>query len=207
MSTEHLHARFYDHPKLNVEESKRTGHKVYDTVLMVELKVKGERGESVSKLVKDETNEVDNTEYYSVAFPGAWAQFRGTGGGEFVSGTLLKALDLPIGKRTELEQLGIRTVEELAEMSDASCMKMRDGLTTKAKAIKFLEAQKLQKDGNIVDMLESMKSRLEELEEENRRLSQKDVHACECGREFDSERGLKIHQGKCDGNADSQATV
>lgn len=170
MSTDHLNARFYDHPKLNIEESKKAGHKVYDTVLVVELKVKGERGESVSKLVLDKTNEVDDTEYYKAAFPGAWASYKGTGGGEFVSGTLLKALDLELGKQTELEQLGIRTVEELAAMNDSSCMKIREGLTTKAKAIKFLEAQKISKEGNVVDMLEEMRAQLEELKAENEEL-------------------------------------
>lgn len=205
MSTEHLHARFYDHPKLNVEESTKAGHKVYDSVLMVELKVKGERGESVSKLVVDETNGVDETEYYKAAFPGAWAQYKGTGGGDFVSGTLLKALGLEIGKQTELEQLGIRTVEDLADMADSACMKMRDGLTTKGKAIKFLDAQKLSEQGNIVDMMQEMRNQLDDLKAENEALKNPQTFGCdECDREFETEKGLKRHQAT---HANAQAAV
>lgn len=166
---DHLVARFYDHPRLNVAESKTAGHKVYDTVIMVELRNKGERGESVSRLVKDA--EKDETEYYKAAFPGAWAQYKGGGDGGFVSGTLLKALDLEVGQIQMLEQMGIRTVEDLANMNDSGALKIREGLTLKNKAMQFIKAKELSKDGNLLDMVSKMEARIAELEEENKTLS------------------------------------
>lgn len=171
MSTDHLVARFYDHPRLNIEESKTAGHKVYDTVTMVELRNKGERGESVSRLVKDADK--DETEYYKTAFPGAWAQYKGGGDGGFVSGTLLKALDLQIGEIQMLEQMGIRTVEELASMNDSGAMKVRGGLSLKNKAVVFMKAQQMSRDGNLMESISRMEARIAELETENAELKPK----------------------------------
>lgn len=168
MSTDHLVARFYDHPRLNVEESKKAGHKVYDTVLMVELRNRGERGESVSKTVKG--GDTDETEYYKAAFPGAWAKYKGGGDSGFVSGTLLKALDIEVGEIQMLEAMDIRTVEQLVQVADSAASKIRGGLTLKSKAMKYLEAQKYAKDGNIVDMLTKLQAKVEALEKEKQEL-------------------------------------
>lgn len=167
---DHLVARFYDHPQLNVEESKKAGHKVYDTVTMVELRNRGERGESVSRLVKGPDK--DETEYYKAAFPGAWAKYKGGGDGGFVSGTMLKALELEVGEIQMLEGMDIRTVEQLAEISDSAAQKIRGGLTMKSKAMKYIEVQKHTKDGNIVSMLENLQQKVAQLEEENEKLAQ-----------------------------------
>lgn len=170
MSTDHLVARFYDHPQLNIDESKKLGHKVYDTVTMVELRNRGERGESVSKLVKG--RDVDETEYYKAAFPGAWAKYKGGGDGGFVSGTLLKALDIEVGEIQMLEGMDIRTVEQLAGIADSAASKIRGGLTLKSKAMKFLEIQKHAKNGDIIDMMKSLEAKVEALEQENQKLQE-----------------------------------
>lgn len=167
----HLVARFYDHPKLNVEESKKAGSKQYDPVIMVELKVRGERNESVSKLVYDERAEFDEREYYKEQFPGAWANYRGKGDGGFISGTLLTALDIDVGERAMLEAQSIRTVEELAELNDTAAQKIRGGMTLKTKAMKFVKAKGLMKDGNVIDLLESLQKQVADLQEKNEELA------------------------------------
>lgn len=171
MSTDHLIARFYDHPRLNVEESRSAGHKVYDTVLMVELRNRGERGESYSEIVRG--GDVNNLEYYKTAFPGAWARYNGNGDGTPTAGTLLSALGLEVGEIQMLDGMDIRTVEALANLNDATVMKIRGGLNMKAKAIKWLAAQETLRSGNVVDMLDEMKARIAQLESENQALAEK----------------------------------
>lgn len=193
MSTDHLVARFYDHPQLNVAESKASGHKVYDTVLMVELRNRGERGESISELVKG--RDTDNTEYYKAAFPGAWAKYKGGGDHGFVSGTLLTALNIEIGEIHMLEGMEVRTVEQLASLNDSAVSKIRGGLTLKSKAMKFLEAQKYARDGNIVDMIQKLQAQVEQLESDNERL------------EANQKRSPGRPRKEVDGHSDAQAAM
>jgi hypothetical protein len=172
MSTDHLIARFYDHPRLNVAESRSAGHKVYDTVLMVELRNRGERGESFSELVKG--GDVDKTEYYRAAFPGPWSRYKGGNtDGLPTSGHLLSVLGLELGEIQMLEGLDIRTVETLSTLNDGAVMKIRGGLNMKAQAIKWLATQDAIKSGNVIDMLDEMKARIAQLETENASLAEK----------------------------------
>ena len=191
MSTDHLVARFYDHPRLNVEESRRAGSKVYDTVLMVELRNRGERGESYSELVKG--GDTDKTEYYKAAFPGAWAKYCGGGDGGMVRGHLLNVLELEVGEIAMLEGMDIRSVEDLAAMNDATMAKVRGGFTLKAKAEKWLKTQEVVRSGNVVDMLEKLNERIAQLESENARLTEK--------------RGPGRPRKEVDGNADAQTAM
>lgn len=171
MSTEHLVARFYDHPMLNVEESRKAGIAVYDTVLMVELRNRGERGESFSTLVKGA--DVDKVEYYKAAFPSAWAKYKGGGDGGVISGTAIQLLGLEVGEIQMLEGLEVRSIEDLANLNDTTTQKIRGGLSMKAKAATWLENRKALQSGNVMQELAKMQARIAELEEENSALAEK----------------------------------
>jgi hypothetical protein len=190
MSTEHLVARFYDHPRLDVEESRKSGTKVYETVTMVELRNRGERGESYSEIVKG--GDTDRTEYYKAAFPNSWAKYKGEG--SVVSGHLLNVLSLDVGEIAMLEGMDIKTVEELATINDATILKVRGGIQLKQKADKWLRTQDAIKQGNVIDMLEEMKARIAELETENSQLSEK-------------RKPGRPKKDTVDGNTDAQAVM
>ncbi len=192
MSTDHLVARFYDHPRLNVEESRKAGVKVYDTVLMVELRNRGERGESYSETVRG--GDVNDEEYYKAAFPGAWARYKGGGDGGMVSGHLLNVLGLEVGEVQMLEGLDIRSVEQLANMNDTTVSKIRGGFTLKTKAQKWLQTQDAVRSGNVVDMLDEMRQRIAQLESENAALAEK-------------RKPGRPKKEDVDGNADAQAVM
>lgn len=149
---EHLHARFYKHPVLNVVESRKDKENRYgDDVIMVELTTKGARGESISKIATDEHKE---------AFPRAWAEFNGEAYEH--AGTELKVLDFSLGRIKELNALGIYTVEELAQVSDGNIARLREGNQLKNKAVKFLEGQQLSQMVSM-DEFQAMQQQLEEM--------------------------------------------
>ncbi|MGB1373831.1 MAG: hypothetical protein ACPG6R_11970 [Aequoribacter sp.] len=163
---DHLRARFYDHAQLNVEESKKLGSQQYDDVLMVELSVKGARGESVSKKVTDKNKDELIAEY-----PGAWAKYNG----EILEndGTDLKVLDFSPARIKELEAVGILSVEDLVNMADASAMKMREGSTMKNAAKKWMDAQELAKHEVTMEAITDMQAQIAQLQEQNKALTKK----------------------------------
>lgn len=149
---EHLNARFYEHPQLNVIESRKDGVERYDTVLMVELKTAGARGESISKVA---------TEDHKERFPRAWAEFQGETYDN--PGTDLKVLGFEVGRVRELNAQGIYTVEDLAQVSDGNIQRMREGFQMKKKATQFLEGQQLSQQVSL-DEFNAMQQQIEALQ-------------------------------------------
>jgi len=161
---EHLNARFYDHAQLNVSESKLKGIKVYNDVVMVELTIRGARGESISYAATDK---------HKAEYPEAWALYSGQ---QFTGevGTPLNVLGegFTLARSKEFESLGIRTVEQLAKVTDGNIMKLRDGMRAKHIATVYLEGQELAKGNVTVAQVDALTRRLEELEAQNAVLAQ-----------------------------------
>lgn len=191
MSDEHIVARFYDHPRLNKAESREKKMRVFETVLMCELRNRGEKSESYSELVR--CADQDRTEEFKARFPNAWARYKGEGA--VVSGTMISVLGLEVGELAMLEGLDVRTVEELAALNDATVMKIRGGQAMKAKAATFLENQEAAKVGNVMDMMAEMREQLAALKAENAALKTETL----------PKRRARVKEE--DGNADAPATV
>ncbi len=160
---DHLKARFYNHAALNVAESKESGTKIYDDLVMVELSVKGSKGESISYVATDE---------HKKNFPQAWAEYKGesfTGN----SGTPLAVLGehFTLARQMEMKGLGIYSVEDLAGINDVDAIKIREGLKAKHLANKYLEGQALAKQDVTIEQVADLQRRLAELEMQNELLA------------------------------------
>lgn len=159
---DHLRARFYDHAQLDVQASQAAGHSVYKDVVMVELTVIGSKNESISKPATDELRE---------EFPREWAEYKGE---RFTDADLtpLTVLEgFTVARQREFEGLGIRSVQDLANVSDGNVQRIREGITLKTQAIKWLEGAELARRDVTVGQVEDMMKRLQLLEEENAKLS------------------------------------
>jgi len=159
---EHLQARFYDHATLNVSESEIKGTKIFDDVVMIELTVRGAR-ESISYVA---------TEEHKAEYPEAWALYSGerfTGN----HGTPLNVLGegFTMARVKEFEAMHIRSVEQLALVSDANIMRLREGLKAKHLAVTYLEGQKLAQQNVSMDQFHDMRRMIEELKEQNEQLA------------------------------------
>lgn len=159
---DHLAGRFYNHAQLQVKQSKTQDHAVYKEVLMIELKTKGVRGESISVLITD-----DNREYYCDQFPGSWADYNGEVTGRSRSGTKLDVLELGVAADKEWNGLGIDSVEDLANITDGAAMKIRQGLNMKNAAMKYLDGQALAKSDvttqQVQELIETSKQQAAEI--------------------------------------------
>lgn len=160
---DHLKARFYDHVSQDIAASKVAGTKIYNDVLMVELSVIGSKGESISHIATDQ---------HKADYPHAWAEYSGEKyTGEL--GTPLSVLGEKFtpARQAELRSLGIYTVEQLSKITDGNAMKLREGLTAKNAANKYLEGAALAKREVTIDQFEDMQRRIAELEQQNSELS------------------------------------
>ena len=188
----HLSVRFYDHPKLDMEASAEAGHPVYGSCIMGLFKVNGSKEQGVSHLIVE-----DDLPFVKATWPAQWASYE-TGEKAAIVGTNLKALGLTVGDIKTLEGRGINTVEGLSGISDADAASIRKGLEMRGQALRFLEERDLVNQGNVLEMVEGMKSEIEELQKvraENERLKSEN-------------HGLKIKAGKQkakDGDPDTPA--
>lgn len=181
MSYAHLAAEFYDHPEQNIARSVQEGRPVYDPVIQVKLKVKGNK-DYFSRKVTDE-----NREELMAAFPEAWARYKNGGGGGSVSGTVLTALGLDVAKTKELHAVGIMTIEDLANINDGDALKKSGWMNLKQKAVDWLAAKELTKDGDIVAKLKALEDEVEELKKKK--------------------KGLELENGRLKKRADPEAAV
>lgn len=157
--SEAFQARFYDHAPLDVEESRKQNREVYhDSKLLCELVSKGKSKESISKPATDELKE---------RFPRAWAEYCGKAYDD--GSTELSMLKFDLGRVQELKAMGIRSVEDLADVSDAQIQNVREGYKMRKTAQDFLEGQRLAGQVSMSDF-EAMKAQIEELQKANEAL-------------------------------------
>jgi hypothetical protein len=115
--------------RIKVKESKAQRKEVYATFPAIEHKIAGLAGDVSFAIVKEGIDD-DNAEFWKRRFAKAWASYKGEANA-VAEGTSLDEFDgLPDNKAMEFKLHGLTTVEQLAEMSDATC----DGLGTGARA-------------------------------------------------------------------------
>jgi predicted flap endonuclease-1-like 5' DNA nuclease len=133
-----LYGEFHYQPVLQPEESRQQGRPIYKDMLYIQIQIKGQKNQIRDRLATDQ----DKTD-----FPRAWAAWEAKEK-DIVLGTPLSAIP-GIGPSMELElkQLGIRTVEDLAELTDATMDKFRGARMLKQRAIAYLEAIKIFPEG------------------------------------------------------------
>lgn len=128
--------RFWEDSYPNAVKTKEMGSPVFDTVDWCEIKVPGER-DTVSGPVHRMQPDPRSR------FPSAWAQYQKDKGSEGVVGMPLKEVAwLARGEVETLKAAGLRTLENLADLSDANVTCVPGGLALRAKAKATLQAAK-----------------------------------------------------------------
>lgn len=131
--TSGLYARFYLHPKKDEKASIDEGRPIFREVPYIEIRVPGDKGTVINRPVRDR----DRAE-----FPKQWAAFE-AGKEQGVDGTPLE--EWPMISRAQVEELrffGVRSVEQLAQMSDSNAQKFMAIGSLREKARLYMEAAK-----------------------------------------------------------------
>lgn len=154
----HLIARFYVHPVLDVEKSQETGRKIERRVDYVELRVKGDKNASFSRPVSEQDQE---------DFPDAWKRFKKEGGdhGAYAGIGVAMLPGIAIGQVDELQELGVITIEDLANLLDVHASKMKEGMTLKNRAKAYLVKLDDLKDATKLDALAKLQAENDVLKE------------------------------------------
>ena len=124
-------AQFYFHPLLNGAKSLEAGREVFVDTPYILILIKGQSKTEVRRKAMDE----DKTR-----FPNAWRAFQ-EGKENAVTGTPLENMHgMTLSQIQELKAMHIRTVEDLAGMSDMGAQKFgHGGVDLRKKAQAFIE--------------------------------------------------------------------
>lgn len=131
-------AQFGSVAALDIPKSKEADEPVYRQVPAVQVKVIGSSDISTHAL------KPANTSSFIARFPEAWAAYEGKASD--VDGTPLDALEIDHTRSVKLKAAGVRSLEQLAEMSDATCANLGFGfrkLRTEAQDFLKNEAPKV----------------------------------------------------------------
>lgn len=125
-----LNVQFSTEAVLNKLESYRAGRNVYSDMEFISVRAPGQSLTSIHTPV---------TEYYKWRFPLDYAAFK-KGQAEVVTGTPLAMWPLiSPSQMKDLEHAGIRTIEQIANLSDSSAPSMRGFYALKNGAQQFLD--------------------------------------------------------------------
>lgn len=128
-----LLVKFYPMPIQNDDKSADAGRPIFDDVVMIEIRVRGNKDSVVLRPVRPDDK---------ARFRDAWRHYE-AGEGELNVGTPLKQWPaLAASQVEELKYLGFRTVEQLAEASDAVVGRVPGMQTLKNKANAFMQLAK-----------------------------------------------------------------
>lgn len=129
-----LYGEFHMQPVLQSAESVEKGRHIYKDVLYIQIQIKGQKNQIRDRVA---------TEQDRLDFPNAWSVWSNKEQ-DIITGTPLSAIP-GIGPSMELELkgLGIRTVEDLSVLTDATMDKFRGARMLKQRAIAYLEAIKI----------------------------------------------------------------
>lgn len=133
---EPLLVRFWMDAYPNAAKTLEHGHPCFDTVAWCEIKVPGERDTITGPVHKMDRDPRQR-------FPEAWAKFQKDNGSEGLVGTPLKFL--PWMERGDVETLAyvsVRTLEQLASVSDANLSNIPGGVELRKKAREYIKAAK-----------------------------------------------------------------
>lgn len=121
MPAQDTYGTFYQHPQVDGKHFQETGEKKYSDVVMVEVFIKGNTKNSISKRVFDDHGEPiigEMGETYLELYPKAWAHYNRESGVE-LDGTPLRLMGgIGAGQIMNLNAQGIETVEDLANLLD-----------------------------------------------------------------------------------------
>lgn len=148
-----LYVRFFTKPKLNSEKSAEANRAIYEDTVYIEIMAPGEKNSIIQRPA---------SEYDCSRFANHYALFK-AGVAEQEVGTPLKAL--PFLSESQIEELAyfkIRTVEKLANLSDAVMQNFMGARELQQKAQKFLQA--LTSGDALLAQNQQLQSRIEALE-------------------------------------------
>lgn len=154
---EYLDVRFYHEPTLNEAKTKESGRYVYEDIEWVEIRVPGE-----PDIRRRPVKEADRTR-----FAEKYKLFKVDDTQEKADGFPLREWTLvTASQRKELEHYGIRSVEQLANVSDTALRQVGQYMALRQRAKDWLVAMK---DSSVLVRLrtenEELKTRLSALEE------------------------------------------
>lgn len=133
--TEGLSVRFEKRPKRNEKASLEAGRPIYDEVDYIEIRAPGDKDNIVHRPV---------TESDKLRFATQYRRWQSTGGdGEALTGTPLA--EWPAVSRSQVEELryfGVRTVEQLAAVTDGNLKNVGPLLMLRQKARDFVAKAK-----------------------------------------------------------------
>lgn len=131
-----LAPRFYAGAIQDVLASETAGRPVFKDVPFIKLIIPGDRSVVIDRpALIDEEPINPNQRADNIRFPKHWARFKANQDQAGAVGTPLK--ELPMFNRALVDTLGaqnIRTLEQLAELSDTSATKLMGGLSWRQKA-------------------------------------------------------------------------
>lgn len=127
MADSNLYAMFYIHPQLQQVESEKKQRPVYKDVLYVQINIKGQKNSNFSRAAIEQDK---------IDYPKAWASYQNNNP-EMTDGTPIKFLPgMSPGVELELKGIGILSIEDMADLTDAGIANIMGGrmLNTRAKA-------------------------------------------------------------------------
>ena len=154
---ENLVVMFYMHPRIDREKSKEEGRPIYNDTPYVQIMQPGNK----ENIVQRPASDLDKTRFAS-----QWKAFEEKRDVE-ITGTLLEEWGiLTPSQIVELRYFNIRTVEQLAHMSDANAQNFGAIGALRNRAKEYLEVTDGQAISGILEEMEALKARIAELEEE-----------------------------------------
>lgn len=135
MPAENLHAKFHIHPVLQAEDSRSQGRPVYKDEVYVQIQIKGQKNQIFSRKMREQDK---------YDFPREWAMFK-EAGEVLKSGTPITALPGVVASlELELKGLGIKTVEDMAALSDSGVDNIMGGRMLQQRAKAYLKALEIE---------------------------------------------------------------
>jgi hypothetical protein len=147
-----LLVRFFMHPWHDKTESTKEGRPIYVEKPYIEIMQPGNKDSIIKRPASDRDKQ---------RFPEHWRKFQAREDQDTVTGTLLE--EWPGVTRSQVEELkflNIRTVEQLAEVSDSNAQNVMGIQMLKDRARKYMEASK---DAKAAEALEDVRSENAEL--------------------------------------------
>ncbi len=167
---ENLYVKFFTHPLENREKSLEAGRPIFIDAEFINIMVPGDKSNVIIRQVREKDKE---------RFPRQYAAYRNQEE-ELIEGTPLEQWGfLTAARCEEMKFFNIRTVEQLANLSDANAQKFMGVQRLKKSAQEYLEAKKTdapvlqlqeelaKRDVNIIDLNDvvvSLQKRLKKLE-------------------------------------------
>lgn len=134
-----LLVKFYMGTQHNPVESAEQGRPIYDELPYIQILVPGDRDNMVDRPVREQDKQ---------RFPQYWAAFQTGDENQMQSGTPLSAWPiLSSSQIRELEYFNVKTVEQLAGMSDTNAQQFAGITSLRKQAADYLE---LAKDGSVL---------------------------------------------------------